>query len=120
MDKKALDERIDFKMLTEGCEKFNQHLIQLQSEYNKIVDPFNNARKSMGQNKEKYQIVAKLYNDRNRKIEDRKNQLHQKGKSNNKILSELLTYLIFHHHSCGNGLEDQRCPWKDRAETAVA
>jgi hypothetical protein len=65
--------------MTEGYKKLNDHLVELQSQFNKVVDPYNDVRKSMAKNKEGYQTLAKLYNDRNKKIEGYKKQLHQRG-----------------------------------------
>jgi chromosome segregation ATPase len=80
MDEKTLDEQLDYEILTEGCKKFNEQLIELQQQFNMTVDPFNDVRASIVQNKEKHHNLAKLYNEANKKIENHKNQLHQKGK----------------------------------------
>lgn len=80
MNEEVLDEQLDYEVLTEGRKKFNKQLIELQQQFNMTVDPFNDVRVSMTQNKEKYHNLAKLYNEANKKIENHKNQLHQKGK----------------------------------------
>jgi hypothetical protein len=85
-----MEMQIDNSLIVENTKKYNLSLTKLQENFNGVIDPFNKAKDLELKNKTNYQKVAKIYNERNKKIDAYKDQLNKNGK-----VSCLMMYVGF-------------------------
>lgn len=77
-----LQEKRENEFIAEDLNHCNEKLLLLQTQYNDIVDPFNEVKDFGAKNKEVYYSIAKQFNDRNKNLGEYSEELRNKGETN--------------------------------------